>query len=248
MTFPLKRMLNYYGNENIFKNSEIVFKEGLNILIGPNGSGKTTTLHILEDALKKEIKEELKERENKNNSSETEFAYHFKDIQTKLKGKYETKYLFFNHVTTDSIQSLKPEWLNSDNYEWIATSMCSSEGQNVLLAFQYFLQEISYAISICSKIENSKLFVLIDDVDSRISIDVQIELIKLFEEVIIPDAKKRNVELYIILSTNTYEFVRNNGFVNKQCLDVYTGEEKCFKTYEDYRKYILDTASQINDA
>ena len=56
--------------------------------------------------------------------------------------------------------------------------------------------------------------------------------------IIINDEEFKDKDTYIILSTNSYEFVRNN-----RCLDVHTMNEIYFKDYEEYRKFILKTRS-----
>ena len=42
------------------------------------------------------------------------------------------------------------------------------------------------------------------------------------------------LDVYLIVSANDYTMVRN-----EQCFDVYTGNYKSFKDYEDYYKFIM---------
>lgn len=88
------------------------------------------------------------------------------------------------------------------------------------------------------EITSNERWVLIDAIDSGLSIDNIEEIKKLFE-LMEEDAKANGKELYIVVSANSYEVVRNsNGY------DVNKSEYVTFKDYEDYRKFVLRSRKQ----
>lgn len=83
---------------------------------------------------------------------------------------------------------------------------------------------------------------LFDAVDSGYSIDNIVELKTDLFQTIIQDCKKRNIEVYIVISANSYEMASG-----EQCLDVWSGKYIIFENYEDYRRYILKTRARKNN-
>ena len=53
------------------------------------------------------------------------------------------------------------------------------------------------------------------------------------------DAEKYNVDLYIIVSANAYELVNNEN-----CIDVMSGKNVRYDSYEEYKKAILNTRTK----
>lgn len=125
------------------------------------------------------------------------------------------------------------EFAFRNNMEEVALRMMSSEGENIYYNIGDTLAKLKVAIE-GSRINKKKIFLLLDAVDSGLSIDNCSELSKLINNLIIPEAKQSNVELYIIASTNAYELARNN-----ECFDIQHGKYIKFKDYEKYRDFIL---------
>lgn len=125
------------------------------------------------------------------------------------------------------------EFAFRNNMEEVALRMMSSEGENIYYNIGDTLAKLKVAIE-GSRINKKKIFLLLDAVDSGLSIDNCSELSKLIDNLIIPEAKQSNVKLYIIASTNAYELARNN-----KCFDIQHGKYIKFKDYEEYRDFIL---------
>ena len=76
--------------------------------------------------------------------------------------------------------------------------------------------------------------ILIDGLDSGISLDYIIMLKKKLFPLIIEDCKKNNIEPYIILSANNYELCNN-----EDCIRVSDAKHFKFKDYNDFRKIYI---------
>jgi len=76
---------------------------------------------------------------------------------------------------------------------------------------------------------------LLDAVDSGLSIDYIDELKEKLFQFIIDDCKKKGIDIYFVVSANSYEMARESD-----CFDVYEGKYKKFKDYEEYREFILE--------
>ena len=114
--------------------------------------------------------------------------------------------------------------------EFLATSLCSSEGENISMNLGNIAKEIGYTLRKKNK-DIKEYWILLDAVDSGLSVDGIIELKELFDLII--DVNK-DKDIYIIVAANEYELARN-----EQCFDVHNCEYITFKDYEDYRKFII---------
>lgn len=83
------------------------------------------------------------------------------------------------------------------------------------------------------KVSTNIRILLFDAVDSGMSVDAVIEIKALFD-MMLQDAEKMGIELYLIISANEYELARES-----QCFDVNTGKYLTFADYEDYRNFII---------
>lgn len=138
---------------------------------------------------------------------------------------------YFNNI--DGGNNKLGELLWNNNIEGLALRATSSEGENIYYNIGEIIKKIGNTIRNTDK---NKIFVLIDSLDSGLSIDYTSEFVEIINELVIPDAEKSNKELYIIVSTNAYELARHNN-----CLDIQSLEYRTFRGYEDYRKFILKT-------
>ena len=188
-------MCPYEDNEHIFSKENLELQPGLTVLVGCNGSGKTSLLHQI--------------KQQKENSTIIEF----------------------NNLINGG-RDVKSMAAFENDYARMATSVISSEGENINLAFQMFAKQIGYTIS---HLETDELYILIDALDSGLSIDM-IDYIKHFlKNCVLSDASKI-AKTYIIIAANSYEMVRD-----EQCLSVSDLSPIQFKDYEEYRKFILDS-------
>lgn len=130
--------------------------------------------------------------------------------------------------------------------------MDSSEGECIVINMGTFVSQLKYFLKMGSKpltriqkiftkdVEQSlskDRYIFLDAVDSGLSIDAM-EYIMVVLNMILNDCEFEDKNIYIIISTNSYEFARNN-----RCLDVRTMKEIYFNDYEEYRKFILKTKS-----
>lgn len=122
--------------------------------------------------------------------------------------------------------------------EKVATSMCSSEGENIVLNLGTFANEIGRFVR-NFKNDNNDIWILCDAIDSGLSVDNIIDVKEYLFKTIIDDNKTKNV--YIVVSANEYELARG-----EKCFDVYNGKYIKFKDYEEYRTFILKSKEEKN--
>ena len=122
----------------------------------------------------------------------------------------------------------------------LVRSLTSSEGENIPIWIESVIRTIG------SKVREAEAFgkpcvILFDAVDSGASIDM-IRYMKndIFDMILQLEIKKGN-EVYIIVSSNTFEMARN-----ADCVIAFNGKHKTFKTYSAFEKFILSN-SKIED-
>lgn len=200
---------------------QITFQPGLTVLVGCNGSGKTTMIHNIRERLKND----------------------------------KIPYLYYSNEDTsrDDVSSA----LFGGNMGLASALMSSSEGECIILNIQNAIHRIRKFVETgedntranrLAKIMFSKKgeeeektvsnerWILFVAVDSGLSID-HIAMLKedLFQAILEYNLGK---DIYIVVSANTYEMARQ-----ERCLDVSTGKQMTIKTYERYRKVVLDSRS-----
>ncbi len=149
------------------------------------------------------------------------------EIKNQLKKK-KIPFINFNNLV-DGGGNAREEALYRSELDFLATTCCSSEGENIMLNIGNLAQNIRRSIK---KYEDeNEYWILLDAVDSGLSIDNIIEL-KEFFNLLIEDNK--NKDIYILASANEYEMARE-----EQCFDVANCKYITFKDYEDYRNYII---------
>ena len=127
------------------------------------------------------------------------------------------------------------EGYHSGGIGTLATLMASSEGekiqQNMIVKMR---DQLSEKVSKTIKSGKDDLFILFDAVDSGASIDNIIEMKNFFKAIIKDQKEKNNLDVYVIVSANSYEMA--NG---EMCYDVSHNKYITFKNYESYKKFIL---------
>lgn len=193
-----------FDNDIVFlKKGTIKFRQGITILVGCNGYGKSTFLKQVETALKLDKIPHI---------------------------KYDNEY-----EGGGNSRSLKG-FLGNTNF--VIKSMLSSEGENIILNIEEFAGKIGKFV-----IENQsaeELYVLIDALDSGLSID-KIDYLKrdLFD-FIVKDCKRNGQNIRFIITANSYELA--NG---ENCFDVHNCKYIKFNNYEEYRNFILETSEFV---
>lgn len=190
---------------------------GITMLIGPNGSGKTTALSQLRSLFSTE--DDLVKKWNK------------LEINDSIRDLYSS-YLYDN-VYEETFT--KSTWGATDHIDRVAQTFENSEGQNMYDYLYYKINEIGQAVTKAIKNNRKGIFLLFDGLDSGLSLDVINIIRKSVLEFIIETEKKRsNLEVYIICSANSYEFCNNYD-----CIDVTNQKHITFTNYTDYEKYFV---------
>lgn len=204
-------MLKYKVSRNPY-DCEIMFErklnrtinEGLTILVGCNGSGKSTTLRAIE------------------------YAYSDND-----------EYGIFTWDGLSDKSIYKQKALDDSDVNTLASLAFSSEGEEININLGMLFKNIGRFVRYNP---DKNLIILLDGLDSGLSIDNIIETKDFFKNLLIPDTEKRGNKCYIIVSANEYELA--NG---EQCIDVRTGEEILFNGYDEYKEFILKSKELKNE-
>ncbi len=175
------------------------------------------------------------------------------NIQSELKKQNIPCHLFDNlHDGGSNSRSMAAF---DEKWEFVATSMCSSEGENINMnigGLAKKLKEFMVTGRISDRFtrigdafarvsgkkeyeapDTKERWLLLDAIDSGFSIDNVIEA-KDFFKMVIKDFADYGYELYIVASANEYELA--NG---EDCFDVMNGKYIQFKNYDDFKKFIL---------
>lgn len=209
-----------YGKEKIFLRKKIEIKPGVTVLVGCNGTGKTSLINYMKNQLEKE-------------------NVPYISFNNLLDGGSNSR---SEALYNNDIQLLASLTYCSEG-ECIATNL-----MNLSKKLTYFMEH-GKTNDRFSKLNNlmkelitngdeqesepvKERWVLLDAVDSGFSIDNIIDL----KECLLKPLTELDFdgELYIVISANSFEMA--NG---EQCLDVYNGKYTTFSDYEDYKNFIL---------
>ena len=195
ITYKLHR--DPYDCEILFTGKlERELKPGITILVGCNGSGKSTILHALKEQCRK-------------NPDFKVFRWD---------GRYDKS-------------TQKDVAMEAQRYDILASLSFSSEGEEINTNIGILASQIG---NFLRKNQDKNLLILLDGLDSGLSIDNIIEVKDFFKEFIIPDVAKTGHECYIVIPANEYEMA--NG---ERCVDARTGKEIYFEDYEHFRNFVL---------
>ena len=142
------------------------------------------------------------------------------------KNGYE--YFEYSDMTDGRTRGMERALLHED-FNMVSTLFDSSEGQNVYNNFAYSLSKMGKFIRGIS--DDKPAFILLDSIDSGLSIDLIREIKDFFNEVLLDEIKDK--EIYILVTTNQYEFT-----IGYRCINVKNGKDVIFKTYNSYSKFI----------
>ncbi len=213
----------YDSGFSLTRPTEIEINPGLTVLVGCNGAGKTTLLH--------NIQEEMKSQKIPCHKYDNLHDGGYGDIISSVLGGYKSEYI------TDNMGLAVNMWTASEG-ECIKLNL----GRQSSLYKEFFTsgyyKNRSYQLSTIfdkteEEIVTKQRVLLFDAVDSGLSVDSIIEIKNLFE-LILKDAEKLGIELYLIISANEYELCRES-----QCFNVNAGKYLTFTDYEDYRNFII---------
>lgn len=185
----------------LFKKNKFNILPNLTVLVGCNGSGKTTML--------RQIKSQLKDD--------------------------GIKYIYFDNLD-DGGQNARSKAGYFGDLDFLASGICSSEGENIMLNISNIIGRIGSDIRKNSNID--EYWILLDAVDSGLSIDGIIQLKEVFDFII---NDNKNKDIYIVVVANEYELARNEN-----CFDVTNCKYIKFKDYEEYRDFIIKSKEYKN--
>lgn len=195
-----------YDDLKIFRKHVYSFTENsVTVLVGRNGWGKSTLLKELKDVLSGD------------------------------KYSKENYIINYDNVTSGGSRA-RQRALENGNTDFVMNSISSSEGENICLCLGEILAKIgNWGRDVVSgEREKKNLWIFLDGIDSGLSIDTMHTIRKDFLDLVIEDYKSKGLSVYIVLSANQYEMVKDYD-----CINVRTGTHKTFKDYDSYREFIL---------
>jgi hypothetical protein len=154
-------------------------------------------------------------------------------LEYDLKEKKE-KYISYNNLL-DGGSHARQAALDRNDIGFLATAATSSEGENINLNICSFASKLGHLIRKKLDQDDKKVFILLDAIDSGLSIDYIIDIKEHLFDFVVKDCKKKGIDIYFVVSANSYEMARESD-----CFDVYEGKYKKFKDYEEYREFILE--------
>lgn len=187
---------------DMYSKGSITINPGVTVLVGCNGSGKSTFLRIIKDNV----------NHDKNNRKIFVFDYD-------------------NQNDGSSVSVSEAVW-NGD-IKFAAVAATSSEGENISLNLGKLIDKIGECVKIHSDAE--EIWIMLDAVDSGYSID-NIDMLKRLFDIILKDSRCSNMDIYIVVSANSYEMARGEN-----CLYVAAMEYVNFSDYEEFRNFILNS-------
>lgn len=115
----------------------------------------------------------------------------------------------------------------------MASSMMASEGECVALNFANRVGELGQIVRQHVEIKKP-LIILLDSIDSGVSIDRAKELRGLFDLIIEHDILPESAKVYMIMAVNHYELANASA----DCVNVRNGKHMKFDSYDKYAEFI----------
>lgn len=147
---------------------------------------------------------------------------------------YENRTQIYYYRNEISEKTAMQDFLESGQVNYLIRNFQSSEGQNIMNNFSDIVPRIGDFVRRNIKNKSNEILILLDGLDSGLSIDNIKELKDLFINTITKDCLKHNVKPYIIISANNYEFCRLTD-----CINVKTGKHIIFNTYDEFRNFYI---------
>lgn len=143
------------------------------------------------------------------------------------------RFIYFDNLHDGNRTSIA-DAISRGNVRFASSMLCSSEGEGIINNVCKLAGQMGDYIREATQ---NEYFILLDAIDSGLSIDNVVMIKEQLFNTIIEDVKSRGKTVYIIVSANEFEMC--NG---EKCLDPYEGKYREFKTYNAYRNFILRTA------
>ncbi len=214
----------YYGEDyDLYKKKTITIKEGLTVLVGCNGIGKTTLLRQIKDQCKKEdipvlSFDNLKEGGGHAVSS-AGFYGDFGFMATAMASSEGENIVMNIGKLASNLRGFIKNGEVKGNSDALARAFAKAmwgEGEED------------------EKEVPNERWLLLDAVDSGLSVDNIVDIKEYLFKTIFAD--KGDTKVYIVVSANEYEMARGEN-----CFDVYNGKYVKFKDYEEYRDFVIES-------
>lgn len=222
MSRKFKLEPDWYGEDiRMYKKKTITLEEGVTVLVGCNGIGKTTLLQQIKESLTKQkipvlSFDNLHEGGSKSLSSAA-FNGDWAFAATAMASS-EGENIIMNVGQLAGILR-----------HFIETGQVSKPSDKLARAFARSMWGDK-----AEEVTSKERWLLLDAIDSGLSVDNVVDIKEqLFKTIL---ETKGDKEVYILVTANAYEMARG-----EQCFDVYNGKYIKLKTYEAYRKFILKT-------
>ena len=148
------------------------------------------------------------------------------------------------HIEFDNYKDGGGQAMNRKGFygdiDGLIMDICSSEGERINNNLGIYAGQIGNFVR-QNENKGKPLVILMDAIDSGLSIDYVIELKELLFKTILEDCNSKGIEVYIIASANEYELARGEN-----CFNVKTCQYKKIPNYSSYRKVIIDTRKYKN--
>ena len=216
----------YGEGYDLYKKATIDLEEGLTVLVGCNGSGKTTMLKQLKEQLEaKHIPVLLFNNLIDGGSNAVSSACFYNDFQFAATAvcSSEGENIVMNMGRLAS--SLRP--FIKDGEDIRRKNKMAEAFASLINGSAEDKQD--------EKVEYpNERWILLDAIDSGLSVDNVVDIKEYLFKTIFAD--KGDVSIYIVVSANEYEMARG-----EKCFDVYNGKYITFADYEEYRNFILES-------
>lgn len=118
----------------------------------------------------------------------------------------------------------------------LAQMFMSSEGERIVCGLVRVIQALPRFFK---ENKDKPAFLILDAIDSGMSVDEISEIKDVFLDTIIPDAKERyGVDLYIIIAANNYEWCNDSRIHN---INVQNGKVLTINSYDEYKAIIYNS-------
>ena len=169
-----------------------------------------------------------------NGSGKSTLLHQIKDLCK----KQDIPCYYFDNLTEGGSGARSKASFYGDFY-FLAESLCSSEGENINLNMTNCANKIGKFVR--NNKNTKKIFILLDAIDSGLSIDYIIELKKDLFKTILSDTLRKGIETYIVVSANEYEMARN-----EKCFLIPDMIYKTFENYDEYKDFIIESRNKKN--
>lgn len=212
----------YDAGFNTTSARKVILEEGLTVLIGCNGAGKSTFLKNVEEQVKKENIPILYFDQNGEGHRSNSIANSY----------WNQDFSFMSSMWTASEGegiALNVGRIASQLREFL------KDGETAKSRERRKWDTIFAPEKKQTKYSNKKRFILLDAIDSGYSIDNVLELKSLIK-LVMEDSRKFGVETFILVSANEFELA-----CGERCLDVQRGKYLQMKSYPVYKRFILSS-------